>query len=503
MFRTVILAALLCAALPAHGTPADEPPDPPTARVVVPEGRTVAWAPNPGPQTRILAFGGYEGLYGGAAGGGKSDALLAGGLRFVDNPRYTGIIFRRTFPDLEKHLIERSRQVIPAAYPTARYNDTKHFWRFPSGARLLFAHLEHEKDKFDHQGAEYQYIGFDELTQFSRGQYTYLLSRGRSSNGLPVRIRSSANPGGEGHEWVMERWAPWLDPTAEVDGLEQRLGPDGEQLPPAAPGQVLHYVMERDGSDMRERWVPKGTLDADGIPAKARVFVPAKLADNPVLMKNDPGYVSVLNGLDPVTRAQLKDGNWLVKPAAGLLFKRAWFDTVDHVASNVVARVRRWDFAASEATPGKKKGPDWTVGARWARTSDGLYFVEDVVRMRGRPFDVEQAVLKTAELDGKQVAIRIPQDPGSAGVHVAESYVRLLAGYDIEARPETGDKVTRAKPVSSQAERRNIKLVRGPWNAAWIAEHEAFPDGDHDDQVDTSSGAVAALAQPAFAYSIG
>ncbi len=429
-----------------------------------PAGQAATWAPNSAPQTRFLATSAYEALYGGAAGGGKSDALLAAALRYVHEPRYTAGIFRRTFPELESSIIERSRQIIPAIYGSAaRYNDQKHFWRFPSGARLLFRHLEHESDVFAHQSAEYQFLGFDELTHFSRKQYTYMLSRLRGPVGIPLRVRAGTNPGGDGHEWVMKRWGPWLDPACETK---------------AEPGQTLWYLNAEDG----ERWVPKGTPKA-----LSRTFVPALAADNPAV---DGAYHDRLSGLDPVTRAQLRDGNWLIRPAAGLLFKSPWFDIVE-AAPREARRVRRWDFAATEAEPGRD--PDWTVGARWARTPEGIFYVEDVVRFRGRPLEVEKRVLQTAELDGREVPIRIPQDPGAAGVSVADNYVRLLAGYDVRAAPETGSKVERAKPASAQAEQRNIKLVRGEWVAQWLQEHEAFPDGTHDDDVDTTSGAVADL----------
>jgi predicted phage terminase large subunit-like protein len=471
MTRIIILAALLCAALPspAHGTlgpdTPDEVADPPTARVKVPEGTHVAWAPNPGPQTRFLSFGGYEGLYGGAAGGGKSDALLAGALRYVERPRYTAVIFRRTFPDLERSIIERSRQIIPAAYPTARYNEQKKYWRFPSGARLLFAHLEHEHSVRDHQGAEYQYIGFDELTHFTEKQYTYLLSRGRSADGLPIRIRGATNPGGDGHEWVMRRWAPWLDPEATLRAL---------------PGQVLHYINDPAAG---ERYVPKGTLDAQGTPALARVFVPAKVEDNPRIGAE---YVSTLNGLDAVTRAQLRDGNWLIKPARGLYFKRAWFRVVEAAPAEVAARVRYWDLAGSP-------DGDWAVGVKMSKTKDGLYFVEHVERGRGTPNDVRAMVRATAELDGHDVEQHVEQDPGQAGKDQVQSYARLLEGYTMRARAKRVDKVTAAGPYSSQVEAGNVRLVAGRWHADYIAELEAFPEDKHDDQVDASSGAFTVL----------
>lgn len=438
----------------------------PDTRAIDGQARDVVWEPNPGPQSEFLATPAYEALYGGAAGGGKSDALLVGGLRYVHNPAYTGIIFRRKFPDLEKSLIERARKLIPRLDHGATYNDAKHFWRFSSKARLLFSHMEQESDRFDHQGAEYQYVGIDELTHFTERQYTYLLSRARSSSGIPIRIRAATNPGGEGHEWVKRRWGPWLDPESHVR---------------AAPGQLLYYVNTEAG----EQWVPRGTPDA-----LSRVFIPARLSDNPKLTENDPGYRGRLMGLDRVTRAQLLDGNWLIKAAAGELFKRGWFEVVERAPSEG-RRVRYWDRAATEVSD-SNADPDWTRGVRVCR-SGGLWFVESIVSLRGRPAAVEDLVLQTARLDGMECQVGIEQDPGQAGVFEADTYVRLLAGFDVRCYPARVDKETRARPVSAQAEAKNIKLVRGPWHEAFLAEAEAFPDSAvHDDQIDALSGAVAA-----------
>jgi predicted phage terminase large subunit-like protein len=426
--------------------------------------RPVLWKPNPGPQTRFLASTANEVLYGGAAGGGKSAASIALPLRWVHNPRFRALFLRRESKYLGDAIDKSS-----ALYPqlgAKLVSSPKIIWTFPSGAKIWLSHCEHDKDVRNYDSFEFHLVIFEELTHFTETQYRGIRARIRGTDPtLPRATRATCNPGGEGHEWVFRRFAPWLDPESKVRAL---------------PGETLWF---KD-----DAVVPKGTDEA-----LSRCFIPAGLADNPHVTTE---YRAQLRDLDPVRRAQLLDGNWLIKPAAGLLFKRSWFDVVDAAPSTIVQRVRRWDFAATEAAPGKD--PDWTVGARWARTSDGQFYVEDVVRLRGRPLEVEEIVLKTAELDGPNVAIRIPQDPGAAGVVVADRFVQLLVGYDVRAERETGDKAERARPVSAQAERRNIKLVRGSWNTAWLDEHEAFPDGTHDDMVDTSSGALAALASTDF-----
>lgn len=380
-----------------------------------------------------------EAFYGGAAGGGKSDALLMGALQYADQPGYAALLLRRTFAQLSKPgaLMDRANEWLrPTA---ARWRDTEKTWIFPSGAKLAFGYLQHEEDKRQYQSAEFQYIGFDELTEFTETMYTFLFSRLRRLEGveIPLRMRSASNPGGMGHEWVKQRFL--------IEG-------------------------ERSG----------------------RIFVPARLDDNPYLDQEE--YVGSLMELDPVTRAQLLSGDWEVRPE-GKLFHRSWFEIVD-AAPAVCRWVRYWDLAATAEKPGKD--PDWTACALVGRSEEGLYYAQDVQRLRDTPRAVENLVRQTAALDGTKVAIRMEQEPGSSGVIVTDHFLRkVLPGFDFKGVKSTGDKVERARPVSSQAEAGNIKLVRGPWIGAFLDELTQFPqEGVHDDQVDALSGAMAELFKP-------
>ncbi len=438
-------------------------------------GGTPTWKPT-ARQKEFLSTNAFEALYGGAAGGGKSEALLMAAVRFVDNPNYRALLLRRTFPDLERSLIDRSRRLYPALFPKAQYNSGQHFWKFPSGAQIQFGHMSEDGSTKGYQGAEYSFIGFDELTHFTEPQYTFMISRARSAYGLPVFIRAATNPGGIGHEWVMRRFAPWLDPRSPVR---------------AEVGRKLWARRSADGLD---EWFPDEQPQA-----LSRVFVPARVSDNPYLVQNDPAYVARLQALDPITRAQLLDGNWLIAPAAGLLFKAHWFDIVDVAPrSDVVSRVRYWDRAATgeDEVQRERRDADWSVGLLLSRTRDGVFFIEDVQRFRGRPREVMDRVHHTAVLDGHGVSVVLEQDPASAGKTEIEVYRQRLVGFAVLGRRPDGDKVTRAKPASSYAEARNLKLLRAPWNAPFLAELEAFPDGTHDDQVDALSGAFAVASTP-------
>ena len=238
------------------------------------------WTPQP-KQAAFLRRGEYECLYGGAAGGGKSDALLMEALRQVHIPHYRAILFRKTFPQLAE-LIDRSQALYPRAFPLARYNETKHLWRFPSGAQIAFGSMQHPGDRLNYQGRRYDFIGFDELTHFSWEEYSYMFSRNRPSRAPGATgktrcyIRATANPGGIGHGWVKARF---IDPA-----------------PPMTPIREEVTVREPDGSQKTFM--------------RSRVFVPATVYDNEALLRDDPEYVARLALLPPRERSALLYGDW-------------------------------------------------------------------------------------------------------------------------------------------------------------------------------------------------
>ena len=415
---------------------------------------TPEWRPTQR-QREALACGAYELLYGGAAGGGKSDYLLVAPLRWAHLPASRAILFRRSFPELERTLIARSHALYP--HLGAEYHAGRREWTFPGGGIIGFGYLEADADALRYQGAEFSFVGFDELTHFTEGAYRYLSSRLRSSAGVPVRLRATANPGGPGHEWVRARWGAWI-------------GRDRD----ASPGERRWYSSEGLG-------VPEGTPDA-----LSRAFVAARLSDNPYL---GPEYRAQLLALDPVTRAQLLEGDWDAAAGEGALFHRDWWAWLDGgTPTPVLRQCRAWDFGAGgDATAGVLLG-DLGYGAhpRWV--------VLDVLTHRGPPHEVHALVKATAERDGHKTTVVVPQDPGQAGVDQAHTFARELAGYDVRRRRPIGDKLTRARPWSAQVGSRAVALMRSPWAHAFVAEHHSFPDGPHDDQVDAAADAFAVLA---------
>ncbi len=232
------------------------------------------WKPQPGPQTEAIQLRTVPELfYGGAAGGGKSDFLLGDFLQDVPvyGEAWKGIIFRRTFGEL-RHLLDRSSELFPQTGAKWRENWTT--WTWPNGATLRFAYLEADRDATRYQGLEFTWVGWDELTQWPTDfAYRYLRARCRSKHGVPSRIRATANPGGVGHHWVKSYFVSW------------------------APGG---YVCKRDPATKAQR-----------------IFVPAKLWDNKVLVLADPGYEDRLRGLG--TEAQVRGwllGDWNIVEGA-------------------------------------------------------------------------------------------------------------------------------------------------------------------------------------------
>jgi predicted phage terminase large subunit-like protein len=217
-------------------------------------------------------------------------------------------------------------------------------------------------------------------------------------------------------------------------------------------------------------------------------FIAAKLEDNPALVEEDPAYEGKLMALPYVDRMQLLHGNWNVRPSSGLYFKRSWFDTVEVAPASPVVRVRAWDLAATKVSS-SNPDPDWTVGLRMSRDRDGMIYIEHMEILRGSPMEVERAVQNMANSDGRRYTVALYQDPAQAGKAQRSTFTRLLLGYTLFFQPTTKDKISFAKPLSSQAEAGNVKMVRGPWNERFLSQMEAFPPEPpgHDDIPDAAS----------------
>lgn len=320
----------------------------------------------------------FQALFGGAAGPGKSSALLMGSAQYVHIPSYAGICFRRHAIDLTQPdaLLDRAwKWWLPRrddGSPGAVWQAKKSTFHFPSGARIVFAHLSNPRDHLKYQGAAYQYSAWDELTQWDHArQYEYVgLSRLRRLSSsdqmqIPLRTLSASNPGGPGHNWVMEKF---------VGGIDSETG---EEIIPQHP------------------------------------YVPARLVDNPYLDRET--YIRTLMHLHPTVREQLLNGDWRAREQ-GDYFRAEWFGElldpeVDTWAPEECVRVRWWDLAGST-----KAGASKTSGVRMARHLEGDRAIEHCRSGRWTPGTRDDVILQTAAADGKSVIVGIEIEPGSGGL---------------------------------------------------------------------------------------
>ena len=394
-------------------------------------------------QKVFLRTNALEGLFGGAAGGGKSSALLMSAMQFVDVPNYSAILFRRTYADLSLPgaLMDRFKDWI-GGIEEIHWNANSYVATFPSGARISFGYLNNTNDYLRYKGSEFQFIGMDEVTEIRESDYRYMFSRlRRPASGalsqVPLRMRAASNPA---PNWVRQRFI--------VEGKET-----------------------------------------------GRIFVPSLLTDNPGI--DADSYRQALQALDPVERRRLELGDWW-STTLGTLFDRNDFVIIDQhevpIVTSSARAVRFWDLAATEPHSGNLD-PDWTVGTLML-FDQGVGYVMDVRKIRAKGDRVEQLIAQTAAEDGHSVSIRIEQEPGSSGKALIDQYARyVVPGYDLIGLRASGDKVTRARPFAAAVANGNIRLVRGPWLTDFLDEMSSFPEAcNHDDQVDSCVGAFTYLA---------
>jgi predicted phage terminase large subunit-like protein len=394
-------------------------------------------------QKVFLRTNALEGLFGGAAGGGKSSALLMSAMQFVDVPNYSAILFRRTYADLSLPgaLMDRFKDWI-GGEEEIHWNANSYVATFPSGARISFGYLNNTNDYLRYKGSEFQFIGMDEVTEIRESDYRYMFSRlRRPASGalsqVPLRMRAASNPA---PNWVRQRFI--------VEGKET-----------------------------------------------GRIFVPSLLTDNPGI--DADSYRQALQALDPVERRRLEMGDWW-STTLGTLFDRNDFVIIDQhevpIVTSAARAVRFWDLAATEPHSGNLD-PDWTVGTLMM-FDQGIGYVMDVRKIRAKGDKVEQLIAQTAAEDGHTVSIRIEQEPGSSGKALIDQYARyVVPGYDLVGLRASGDKVTRARPFAAAVANGNIRLVRGSWLTDFLDEMSSFPEAcNHDDQVDSCVGAFTYLA---------
>ena len=373
-------------------------------------------------------------LFGGAAGGGKSELLLLASTQFSDMPDSHSLILRRTFADLQlEDAIMTRAQSLWHEFP---WNQVRKTITFPPGSTLSFGYLDGPRDHLRYQGSAYTFIGIDEASQIRENQIRYMHSRLRKPAHVkvPLQMRYASNPGDISHDYLKDNF---------VD---------------------------------------------NPIPGK-REFIPSLLDDNPYLNKEE--YRESLQSLDPVTRAQLLNGDWNIRPDSEFFplnkLKRI---AASEVPTNAM-RFRSWDLAGTVPSP-SNPNPDYTVGVLVAYVA-GQYFILDIERFRKTPAEVEATILRCGHNDGIGTQVIVEQEPGSAGQARVEWFQRsVLPGFMVHAHRPTGPKETRAMNLAAAMNNGNVHIVeRCPNTHEMLDEFRGYTQTGHDDIVDALSQMVA------------
>lgn len=410
------------------------------------------WLPQPKQQLATqLATRATETLYGGAAGGGKTEWLLHYGLdQMLEHPMNRGALFRRVFPSLERTLIPRSK----AFYPRfgGVYNAVSHTWTFPNGSVLEMASLQYADTVLDHQGTEYGFIGFEEITEFLASQVDYMIGRLRAPGpGIRPHLAGTANPGGKGHVWVKRRWVK----------------PKPDDYPGTNPPLPF------------EVWTPTPT--PENPEPNSRVFVPATLADNPILEARDPGYRSRLRALAGSNKSLLKameHGDWdAIDSVEGALWKQSDLDggrvSKEWFRLNVTVSRR---VLSVDPSDGNEDGKGDAYGVAVVSLGmDGGGYVEFTQSWRASP---DMMARKTVQLAAEMGCDEIVVEKNHGGKWVKTTIQSKDRYATIRTVWASEGKVTRARPVAALFERDDDLAEIGlPYRMRMVGtDHEQFEE---------------------------
>ena len=418
-------------------------------------------------------------IFGGAAGPGKTWALLADPFNYVGHPDFEAPIFRR----LHRQFFDAGglHKAARKMYEPFGARFVKAEWRWPNGSKIQYAHMQHEEDVEQWRSAELPWVGFDQLEQFTKYQFEYIQSRMRTDLPMKPTIKGTCNPQ---PGWLAELLQWWWDPDTGY-AIPERGGSIRWAVRPEND-----LVWADDPRDL------EGHVDNDGFPLipLSYQFIPAKIDDNRYV---DPAYRGHLQGMSLIERERLLHGNWLIAPGAGKVFHKDWI-RMGPPGDPDWRRVRYWDKAA---TPG---GGAWSVGVLMCLCPDGSVVVEDVVRGQWSPKERNEIMQETAELDGFAVTVVSEQEGGSGGKESALVTADLLPGYAVWPDRPTGPKWERWKHLSATAEHGKLFVVsdrdlppEDRWRRSFVNElHNADPSGPGAvDQVDAAAGAFIWLTQ--------
>jgi predicted phage terminase large subunit-like protein len=432
-------------------------------------------------------------LTGGGAGSGKSYTCLTKALKYINDPSARVMIVRRSYPMLKLSggLVDESKDIY--SHFGGVFGVQALTWKFPNGATVQFAALPDKLEEW--QGLQASHILVDEGAEFKENEILFLMSRLRSAKYKGhLNMTITCNPS---RDSFLFNWVEFcLDPETGI--------------PKAGTEHITRYFVNIGGkmfwSESKEELTK--TYGQASKPLSFR-FVPMTIVDNPILLKNNPTYLSNLLSQPRVNQLRFLSGSWTARAEGASYFNRDWVEIVDYPPVNPMACVRSWDLAASVPSE-SNNSPDWSAGVKMSRDSLGTYYIEHVERFQKLTDGVLKTIIEVADRDGKaECTVTIPRDAGAGGKTANAFYVRKLAENGIAAKSVVmsghSGKIQRFLPFCALAESGAVKIVRGSWNEDYLTELEFFTGSRNlkDDQVDATADGFNTLSRqiqlPTFA----
>lgn len=421
------------------------------------------------------------------AGSGKSFLSLLKAAKLIQDPAARIMVIRQSYPQL-KDLMNASKAIYP--YFGGVFKEQKKLWLFPNGAEVDFKAMP--KDLYEVQGWERTTYIVDEAAEFQLEDILAILSRLRSATYKGKKsLLLTCNPSKSSY------LLPWVEFALDQEGVPL----DGtEHRTRYFVVQNSHVKWADTPEELYEKYGEGYKLGTEFVPMKFK-FIPMLCYDNKVLMKADPGYVGRLLSQPRVNQLRLLRGSWFASVNGSTQVTEDMFEIVDHPPINPVSKVRGWDLAASIPNEANNFNCDWTAGVKISRDEFGTFYIEDVERFQRQIDGVLKGIKDTAWQDGLDIVQIIPTDPGQAGKVATRFYTTYFAENGVSTRVDAvnphANKITRFGPFASVAANKQVKLVKGEWNRAWLDE-ACFFTGERknkDDQVDATSTAFNQLSR--------
>ena len=432
--------------------------------------------PQFGPQTAFLQASTDICIYGGAAGGGKTTALLLCPLYYVGIEGFTATIFRRTYPEVTNPggLLDKSRFYQSLG---ARLNSTSLTWHFKT-SRIKFSHLNKPSDVRQHDGSEIALICFDELQSFEKEQFFYLLSRNRSTCGVRPHVRATCNPA---TNWLRDLIDWWIDPSTGL-AIPERSG-------------VVRWMV-RDGNSIA--WADEEQKARELYPDSSPLsfsFISASVFDNQILLNADPAYIGKLKNLHPIERDRLLYGNWNVKEEAGAIVDRNSIQIEPGSPPKMLRVCRFWDLAATEEDF-KGSNPCYTASVKIGFDGD-RYWILDATRNRFNPGKTNKLILAKAQADGYQCMVRWEMEGGSGGPRDSYYIKDMLQGFNAKGVKPRKEKVVRFRPFATAVFANKVVAIASSWTDALLDNYHNCPELKRWewDWIDATSGAFDQIFQ--------